>query len=277
MSKEAEPLDVNGVELAWGSAGAGGGPPLVLCHGYTGSSHDFALQVDALAEHRRVIALDQRGHGRSTKTKEAATYTIDQLTDDLASFIAAVGGGPVDLLGHSMGGRVSLGVALARPDLVRSLILMDTSVWSFRPPDKAIQQLMADFLNAFDPSQGVPSGFGLAGPEDALVEAATPAAWREEKDKLLLGMDAYAIKALGLELLADGIHSLRAALGTITMPVTVLVGSNDHPFVDQAPQLAAELANGALQVIAGAYHSPQLTHATQWRDAIEQHLAPLGP
>ena len=82
-----EPIKVNGVELHWGQWGDAPGTPLVLCHGFTGSSHDFALQVESLSESRRVIAPDQRGHGLSTKTHELAGYTIDQLTADLIGFI----------------------------------------------------------------------------------------------------------------------------------------------------------------------------------------------
>src|ERR1700722_11194548 len=122
----AETFHVHGVDLAWSERGSSsaGTPTLVLCHGYTGSSHDFALEVDALAAHRRVVTLDQRGHGHSTRTGHLDGYTIEQLSADLTAFIDAVGEGPVDLLGHSMGGRVVMGLVLGRPDLVRSLILM---------------------------------------------------------------------------------------------------------------------------------------------------------
>jgi pimeloyl-ACP methyl ester carboxylesterase len=51
------------------------------------------------------------------------------------------------------------------------------------------------------------------------------------------------------------------------------VGEHDHPLVDQAPDLAAAVAEGRLTVIPGAYHSPQLTHADEWRAAVEAHLA----
>jgi pimeloyl-ACP methyl ester carboxylesterase len=51
------------------------------------------------------------------------------------------------------------------------------------------------------------------------------------------------------------------------------VGEHDRPLVDQAPALAAAAANGRLTVIPGAYHSPQLTHPTEWRAAAEAHLA----
>ena len=68
-------------------------------------------------------------------------------------------------------------------------------------------------------------------------------------------------------------RSLRAELSSIACPTTVIVGEHDHPLVDQAPELAAEVADGRLTVIPGAYHSPQLTHAAEWRAAVEAHLA----
>ena len=60
---------------------------------------------------------------------------------------------------------------------------------------------------------------------------------------------------------------------SITCPTTVIAGEHDHPLIDQAPELAAEVADGRLTVIPGAYHSPQLTHAAAWRAAVEEHLA----
>lgn len=269
-----ERIKVNGVELHWGQWGDVSGPPLVLCHGFTGSSHDFALQVEALSESRRVIAVDQRGHGLSSKTHDIAGYSIDQLTADLIGFIEQVSEGPVDLLGHSMGGRVSLGVVLARPDLIRSLMLMDTSAWSFLPDDEEVRTMVADYMKAFDPARGMPSSFGISGPEDAWIEAATTAEWWRRKEELFSGVDAYAVKAFGTELFS-GIDSLRPQLPTVIQPTTVIAGSHDHPLVDQAPDLAAEVAQGQLCVIEGAYHSPQLTHPQQWREAVEHHLAPL--
>jgi pimeloyl-ACP methyl ester carboxylesterase len=274
----SETLQVNGVDLAWAERGSGsvGTPSFLLCHGFTGSSHDFSLEVDALATQRRVVTLDQRGHGHSTKTGTLAGYTIDQLVADLVAFIEAVGGGPVDLLGHSMGGRVALGVVLGRPDLVSSLILMDTSAWSFIPPDENIRALVRGWIEAFDPTKGMPERLGPFGPEDALIEAATPAEWLTQKDAIFAGMDAYAVKAFGMALMADvakGETSLRADLPAITCPTTVIVGEHDHPLVDQSPALAAEVGDGTLTVIPGAYHSPQLTHADAWRAAVEDHLA----
>lgn len=277
QTAESQSLQVNGVDLAWSARGRTleGTPSFVLVHGFTGSSHDFALEVDALATQRRVVMLDQRGHGHSSKAGALDGYTIEQLVTDLAAFLEAVGDGPVDLLGHSMGGRVALGLVLSRPDLVRSLILMDTSAWSFMPPDEALRTMVRTYITDFDPSRGMPTTLSFGGPEDVLIQAAVPAAWQKEKEAIFAGMDAYAVKAFGMALMADvadGETSLRADLPSVTCPTTVIVGEHDHPLVDQAPDLASEVADGRLSVIEGAYHSPQLTHPDLWRAAVEEHL-----
>jgi pimeloyl-ACP methyl ester carboxylesterase len=277
QTAESRTLHLNGVDLAWSEWGSGpdGTPAFVLVHGFTGSAHDFALEVDALAVQRRVVTLDQRGHGHSAKAGTLDGYTIDQLVSDLVAFLETVGGGPVDLLGHSMGGRVALGTVLSRPDLVSSLILMDTSAWSFMPPDEALRNLVRTYITEFDPARGMPSTLSLGGPEDVLIQAAVPAAWQKEKESIFAGMDAYAVKGFGMALMAvvaDGETSLRADLPSITCPTTVIVGEHDHPLVDQAPDLAGEVADGRLTVIEGAYHSPQLTHPDAWRAAVEAHL-----
>lgn len=273
-------LPVNDVDLAWSEHGEEtvGTPTLVLVHGFTGSGHDFALVVDDLAVDRRVVLLDQRGHGHSTKTGNVEGYTIEQLVADLAGFLEAVGDGPVDLLGHSMGGRVALRLFLSRPDLVSTLVLMDTSAWSFVPPDESIRVLMSAWITAFDPARGMPKEgrLGPLGPEDALIEAATPAEWQAEKKAIFGGMDAYAVKALGAAMMAEmaeGESSLRPALPSITSPTTVIAGEHDHPFIEQAPELARLVANGRLSVIDGAYHSPQLTHPEEWKRAVRAHIA----
>jgi 3-oxoadipate enol-lactonase len=277
LTSESQTVHVNDADLAW-SEGGSGTPTFVLSHGFTGSSLDWALQVDALAERRRVVTVDHRGHGHSTKFGTLDAYSIDQLASDLAAFIEAVGGPPVDLLGHSMGGRVVLTMVLERPELVRSLILMDTSAWSFQPPDEEMRKMVTEFVAAFDPARGMPT-LEIRGPEDDLIDAAVPAEWQKEKDEILAGTDAYAFKALGTELWAevqDGPGSLRSRLSSIACPTTVIVGEHDHSLVDQAPELAAEVGDGRITVIPGAYHSPQLTHPEAWRAAVEAHLEWAG-
>jgi pimeloyl-ACP methyl ester carboxylesterase len=147
LAGPARRLPVDTVELAWDVAGelTGGAVPLVLVHGYTGSSHDFALHVEALAAERPVVVVDHRGHGLSTNTGVEADYTVERLVADLAALVDSAVGRPVHLLGHSMGGRVALRLALARPDLVASLVAMDTTAWSFGLDDD--QQSRSSYLS----------------------------------------------------------------------------------------------------------------------------------
>jgi pimeloyl-ACP methyl ester carboxylesterase len=270
-------FSVDDVTLAWDQwgAAAGGAVPLFLCHGYSGSSHDWALVAEELAAHRPVVSVDHRGHGRSQKLGDLSRYSIERIANDLIALLDAEVG-PVDLLGHSMGGAVAIRVTLARPDLVRSLILMDTSGWSFRPLDEGMAQMMAAFMAAFDPSGGLPDLSAMAGPEDALITASTSAEWQAVKAEMAAAFDPYAMKALGNDLFNSDLSWVRPRLAEVTVPVTVIVGSNDHPFIDQADDLAGAVTDGRVTVIDGAYHSPQLTHRAEWLAAVESHLA-LSP
>ncbi|WP_208948473.1 alpha/beta fold hydrolase [Segnochrobactrum spirostomi] len=99
----------------------GEGPTLVFLHGYTDSWRSFAPLLPALAGAGRLLLLDQRGHGLSER---AERYAIADFTGDAIAFIEAVVGGPVHLVGHSLGSIVAHRVAAIRPDLVESLILI---------------------------------------------------------------------------------------------------------------------------------------------------------
>ncbi|HLI43412.1 MAG TPA: alpha/beta hydrolase [Acidimicrobiales bacterium] len=270
-------FEVPGAVLAWDAFGppAASAAPLVLVHGFSGSSFDFAGVIPALSVDRPVLVLDQRGHGGSSKLGATeGAYSIEVLRDDLVAWLQAVtGGDPVHLLGHSMGGRVVMETAIARPDLVRSLVLMDTSAGGFRAPDEATEQMVGAFLAAFDPSGGLPDLTTMRGPEDELIEAALPPAWREARDAQWRRFDPYALAVLGRELRRLAERPLYAALGTLSCPATVIVGERDLPLVEEAPRISAAIPGAELVVLPGAYHSPQLTHAAAWVAAVESHLA----
>lgn len=262
---------VEGFDLAWDEWGTGDGPPLVLLHGFSGSAHDFAAHIPALATDRRVMAIDHRGHGCSSKSFDEATYTVDHIVDDVISWLAHTVGGPVDLLGHSMGGRVALRVALARRDLLRSLILMDTTAWRFGVDDPDTVAMISGFFASI--TVDTPMGAAPETPETAMIAAATTPEWQARKAELAAAFDPMACRALGLALFDDRLLPVDHLLGDIDMPVTVVVGEHDHPYVDHAPRLAAGVCDGALAVVSGAHHSPQLTHPDEWRAAVTDHLA----
>ena len=203
----------------------------------------------------------------------AGLLGVDHIVDDLIAWtseVVAPGGEPFDLLGHSMGGRVAMRYALARRDLVRSLVLFGTTAWAFGPTDPIMREAIVVFLEALRPRRPLP--MPAAGPEDALIAAATPQAWQDVKREIRAGTDTMAAQALGLALFNDELAPIAHQLGDIDCPTTVVVGSLDHPYVDHAPRLCGEIDGAELVVIEGGYHSPQLTHGVEWRGAVDAHL-----
>ncbi|ATI43100.1 alpha/beta hydrolase [Pacificitalea manganoxidans] len=96
-------------------------PPLVIVHGLYGSARNFNVIAKRLSDTRQVIAVDQRNHGESPRFD---THTYPEMADDIAEVIEAHGG-HADLLGHSMGGKAAMQLALTRGDLIRRLIIAD--------------------------------------------------------------------------------------------------------------------------------------------------------
>lgn len=102
----------------------GRGQPLVLLHGDLATNATWAGQAGALAEHFRVIAPERRGQGHTPDVEGPVTYQA--MADDTIGFIDKVIGEPVHLIGWSGGGVVGLLIAMARPHLVRKLVLIGT-------------------------------------------------------------------------------------------------------------------------------------------------------
>jgi len=109
---------------------AGEGPSLVLLHGLFGSAQNFASVQRQFARRFRCIALDLRNHGASPHD---AAMGYDAMAEDVFGTLATRAALPAALLGHSMGGKVAMRLALDRPDTVRRLIVADISPISYPP------------------------------------------------------------------------------------------------------------------------------------------------
>ena len=96
-------------------------PPLIIAHGLFGSGRNWGVIARRLADSRDVIAVDMRNHGESPR---APSHGYPDLAADLAQVARHIGA-PVDLLGHSMGGKAAMQLALTEPDLIRRLIVAD--------------------------------------------------------------------------------------------------------------------------------------------------------
>lgn len=270
---ETRYIEHGGIRTAYTDSG-GDGMPLVLIHGYTGSKLDFRDEVAALAETRRVINIDLRGHGESTNTGDEDSYTLETLVADLDSVVELLDLDKLDILGHSLGGMVVMRYVVKRPKKVRSLILMDTHPGPMVAPverptavdeqarKEGVQSLLP-MMRSMPVSPGAQHGIDYLGEEEH---------YRRIETKLAQ-MDPAAFVGL-----MNGMREMRGfspQLGGISCPATIIVGEEDEPFLEPSKDMAQVMAGSNLVIIPLAAHCPQYENAPAWREAIAMHFADI--
>ena len=147
---------VNGLDIAYERAGEG--PPLVLVHGAAVDGRMWEPQLAALADEYTVVAWDEPGAGRSSDVP--SSYGLADYADCLAGLIDILALGHAHVAGLSWGGTVVLGLYRRRPELVATLLLVDTYAgWKGSLPEQevrarieGVRRLMAAEADGFDPT-----------------------------------------------------------------------------------------------------------------------------
>lgn len=103
----------------------GDGPPVLVLHGGLGYIEDMTFQIKALAKSHFVIAVDSRGHGRSTGAKGPLSYSL--MSDDMVKVLDALEINRVDVVGWSDGGIIGLDLAMRHPERVRRLVAISAN------------------------------------------------------------------------------------------------------------------------------------------------------
>ncbi|NQU07244.1 MAG: alpha/beta fold hydrolase, partial [Candidatus Abyssubacteria bacterium] len=122
-------IRVNDIDLNYEQSGKG--ETIVFLHGYTGSSQDWASQIPVVSTDYRAIAVDHRGHGKSEAPVTEEAYSIKIFSEDVYALLGRLGITRCCLVGHSMGGFMALQLVLDHPDIVKALVLVDTSSGEF--------------------------------------------------------------------------------------------------------------------------------------------------
>lgn len=233
----------------------------MLVHGFTQTARSWAPLLPALAAHFEVAALDAPGHGRAAKVRAGLADGARRLAEE---------GGEGAWLGYSMGGRFALHVALARPELVRRLVLVSATAGLDDPAERAKRQAADEARAAALERDGL----------DAFL-----AAWLAQP--LFAGLapgaaDLDARRANTAEGLAS---SLRLAgtgaqepvwgrLGELAMPVLAVAGERDAKFLALAERLVAGVrGRAALAVVPGAGHACHLERPGAFLAAVTPFLS----
>lgn len=223
-----------------------GTPPLLIAHGLYGSARNWGVIARRLADRRDVIAVDMRNHGQSP---HLASHSYPDLAGDLAEVIAAHGG-VADVLGHSMGGKAAMVLALGHPGLVRRLVVADIA-----PVAYAHDQTRYIYaMRALDLA-----GLASRGEADARLAPLVPEA--PLRAFLLQSLDLKAVPVrwrLNLDVLEAEMHLIVGwpqVTGRFEGPALFLHGAeSDYVGATHRPVIAALFPGARFARLAGAGH-----------------------
>lgn len=243
-------------------------PVMVFAHGLLWNSRMYDKQVEHFQKDYRCIAFDFRGQGQSQITKSG--YDMDTLTEDALGLLAALDIDKCHFVGLSMGGFVAQRIALKRPELLQSLILLETSadpedpknVPQYRKLVKAIRWLGIKRVS----NKVMPIMFGSTFLADKLRKSD-----RKQWLAMLQGnRKGGVIKATMGVIERTGTYE---QLGDITTPTLIIVGDEDAatPY-SKSERMHFAIAGSKLAVIKGAGHTSTVEEPDQVNRVIGHFL-----
>ncbi len=243
-----------------------GGPAVLLVHGFGGDLDNWLFTIDALAENATVYALDLPGHGQSTK--QVADPSLSGLSKAVLGFLDSVGVERAHLVGHSMGGAVSMRTALDAPGRVASLSLIASAGLG--------EEIAHGYIQGF---VGATSRRDLKPVLETLF-ADRGLVSRKLVDDLLKykrldGVDE-ALRALSASLFADGKQAgnLAGPIADAKPPTLVVWGEEDR--VIPAAHARALAGTAQVAVLPGAGHMVQMEAAGKVNALLKDHIGKAG-
>lgn len=263
-------LRVNGVSLNYEEYGTGE-ESILFVHGLLFNHRMFAAQVEALKSNYRCIAIDLRGQGESEVTRDG--YDIDNLTRDTVALIEALACAPCHFVGLSMGGFIGMRLAIRRPNLLRSLALLETSA-DPEPGENVFKYRLLAYIGrvfGFRPLIGqlLPIMFARETLEDA-SQKDTLEYWKQQ---LTNNNKAGSSRAAMGVIEREGVYR---QLGGIEIPTLIVVGDQDvATTVEKSRRMYEAITNSRMTVIGGAGHSSSVEKPGEVTKALQDFLASL--
>jgi len=231
---------LNGIEIDYQVSG--GGPAVLLSHGYSATRRMWDDQHAALGDRYRVISWSMRGHGETESPADPSRYSADLTVGDMRALLGHLGVDRAVIGGLSLGGYVSLAFYLAHPEMVRALVICDSGP-GYRNADArdAWNQRAQERAAALE-ARGL----------DALGRS------REVRESAALHRSAQGLAHAARGMLAQEGSRVIDGLGTIRVPTLIIVGDQDQPFLAPCEYMAKKIPGARLEVIRGAGHSSNL-------------------
>jgi pimeloyl-ACP methyl ester carboxylesterase len=249
-------LNRDGVELYYEVHGDG--PPVLLTHGYSASADMWAGQIAPFSKHYKLITWDMRGHGRTDYPDDPAKYSEAETVADMAAILDAVGARTAVIGGLSLGGYMSLAFHLAHPERTQALLIIDTGPGYKKDEGRAGWNVTAIRRAEKFEKEGLPPP-GTGGAE-------TRAAPHR---------DATGLAKAARGMLTQHTPAVINSLPDIRVPLLVVVGSKDEPFLAASDYMAAKIPGAKKAVIPDAGHAANIDQPAAFNAAVLGFLASL--
>ncbi len=241
---------------------AGSGPAVVLLHGLGGNLSNWAFTVPALSGKYRVVVPDQVGFGGSDKPQ--INYRIGTMVDFLHGFLKKLGIERATLVGNSLGGWISAAYALAYPERVERLVLVDSAGFAFEGPKEVLLGLNPSTLAGS--RQMLRSIF--YNPDSFATDAAVETFFTQ---KLKKG-DSYTVDRF-IDSIARKEDVLDGKLSGLRAPTLIVWGREDRLTpIASAERFAKEIRGSETVVIEKCGHVPQMEKPAEFNAALLKFL-----
>jgi 2-succinyl-6-hydroxy-2,4-cyclohexadiene-1-carboxylate synthase len=249
----------------------GEGTPVTLLHGFTQSARSWHEVISKLPERWKWVLPDLRGHG-DTRVRPGAQYTMEACLADLEMLWDHLKIARTHLVGYSMGGRLALHVAAARPERVLSLLTIgahagldgDARDGRRRGDEALAQRIEKDGLEAFvNYWSSLPLFAGLERRGPSFVAQVRAERMNNHVDGL-----AESLRGMG----AGAMRPVWDELAHVRCPCTFVAGQLDHGYVASARQLAASVPDGRVVVVQRAGHAVQQERPDAFARLLLAHL-----
>ena len=262
-------IEVNQTALHYEFVGQG--KPLLFIHGLGSSIRDWENQIPYFAERYRVVALDLRGHGRSDKPP--GPYSSQLFADDIAALIRSLGMGPANVVGLSLGGFIACQLAVDHPDLVRTLIVINSV------PDLPRDTLRDRFRirSTLLLRQLIVRFFGMRALGQFLCRKLFPREDQEELRQTFVDRWAQNDKRAYLSSLATvPTWNLEHRLNEISCPTCLISGEHDFFPLSLKEAYAKKMPNARLVVIPNSGHFTPMDEPERFNQAVNSFLSGFG-
>ncbi len=255
-------LNVGDVELYYETVGQG--EPLLFIHGLGSSARDWQLQVDFFAEHYQVVTFDARGHGQSDKPP--GPYGVPLFAQDSAGLIKALHLAPTHVVGVSMGGMMALQLALDAPDLVRSIVVVNST-------SEIVARSWRDYVTFFQ-RLFVTRVLGMRRTGEFLGKRLFPKPEQEELRLMFVERWAENDKRAYLDAMRGLVGwSVSERLGEIRCPTLVIAADEDYSPLEVKQAYTAKIPGAELVVIEDSRHGTPVDQPEKFNAALLEFLS----